>query len=374
MSRYIMINGTFREVSDNELTHAFGRGKERKNHKYVSREWKKNKWIYTYPDEGKHDISKSAKVTSATNTKKTSTSSKPYVSKEYLEEVGYNSKKNDSSTNSSTSKVDSGKNAVGKMTNSSSDYKAESEYNSQKNVYPTNQTNSTNSTKTKEKKKPFFDRLKDKLGVDERDDYKLAKAKYEVAKERYDDASSAADIAREDWYRNGSDYTHEDHVNFRDTLSESSYWRKTVETRGREYMEAKSDYMKTPMGTFLKASEFISDVADDVGYGVRKAVDKTKDAIEDAAFEVEYATSRAIGIKQKKEYDSAKSYLEKTTENLNKAQGTDRYMAEFFKNQAEERYRKAENAYVGTPLHSIERGIEWVANLFKKKSSKKRKQ
>lgn len=40
-------------ITNDELYHALfgGKGKERKNHKYISREWKKNRWQYTYKNE-----------------------------------------------------------------------------------------------------------------------------------------------------------------------------------------------------------------------------------------------------------------------------------------------------------------------------------
>ena len=41
MSRYIMHNGTFREVTEDELMHW----------KYINKEKKNGKWVYTYPDD-----------------------------------------------------------------------------------------------------------------------------------------------------------------------------------------------------------------------------------------------------------------------------------------------------------------------------------
>lgn len=379
---YITSNGSFRELHDDELAHAVtnGFGKKKTNHKYIDRKWSKGKWVYTYPDE-KKTSGKSISDITKTNTassKMTVNNTAKKASSEYEAELAYNSKKNvypGSKTTGTTGTSSGGKSANNTSTTkkASSEYEAELAYNSKKNEYPSGQNNTS---KTPEKKQSFGDKLKDILGVDERDKYRSTKNKYEAAKDKQDIADAAADAAREDWYRNGGDYTHDDHVDFRSTLSEASSWRKVVETRGREYIEAKSEYMKTPLGTFLKASEFISGIASDVGYTVEKTVDNARDAVKDVAFDVEYAVKRDTGISAKKEHDSAEYALRAAEDQLKKAKANHDssgvYMAEFFLKQAEERYEKAKKAYDGTPMHSIESGLEWVRDLFDKKKRKKR--
>ena len=109
----------------------------------------------------------------------------------------------------------------------------------------------------------------------------------------------------------------------------------------------------------------------DVGYAVEKATDNVKDAVKDAAFDVEYAVKRDTGLYAKNEYDKAEYALRAAEDQLKKAKANHDqsavYMAEFFLEQAEERYEKAQKAYEGTPMHSIESGLEWVSGLFKNK-------
>lgn len=49
MSNYIFSNGQFYEVTDDELSHAWlKKGEQKKDHKYIKREWKNGKWRYYY--------------------------------------------------------------------------------------------------------------------------------------------------------------------------------------------------------------------------------------------------------------------------------------------------------------------------------------
>lgn len=138
-------NGNVRD-SDGELYHF---GWKKKDAKYIKREWKKGKWVYTYPDDKKDAAPK-----------KTDTAKK--TSSEYDAELAYNSQKNswNVTTTSSTdtaNKVSSGKQAV---TKGSSEYEAEVAYNSQKNDYG-NATKKTSETQkqTKKDEKSWVDRL-----------------------------------------------------------------------------------------------------------------------------------------------------------------------------------------------------------------------
>lgn len=353
----------------NHLMHA--KGKAREDHKYISREWKNGRWQYTYEGDSSSRSAKTEAVIkdSGRTTASNSTTGVPKVSKEYLEEVAYNSKKNSFSTKTTTDvkkNVATGKSTVADLTKGSSEYEAEKAYNSQKNVYPTNQSTDT---KTQEKKQSWIDRVKDKLGVDERASYLEAKSKYELASEKRQDADREADAAIEN-YTNGdnskkaSEWLHE-------AVSSHTHWKERAYERGKEYMSAKTKYMKTPMGVFLKAGEAISDAAFDVSYAVEKAVDKTKEAVKDAAHDVEYTVKRDTGISAKKEYDNAEYAVKAAEEQLKKAKqnhnSSAEYMAEFYLDQAEKRYEKAKKAYEGTPAHAIESGIEWIKGLFDKK-------
>lgn len=141
MSNYIFANGTFREVDD-ELMH----------YKYIKREKVKGKWVYTYPTDPKKnpsgkklpmDVTSAAKYAVATAkalktasaignagatlltgnkyvspASKSNNSSAPKYSKEYLEELAFNSQSNKSNGS--------------KTSNSSKSAKASSTTNSKK--------------------------------------------------------------------------------------------------------------------------------------------------------------------------------------------------------------------------------------------------
>ena len=152
---YASSNGDIRG-SDGELYHW-----QLKNHKYVKREKKNGKWVYTYPQEkGGNDKKTTASKPDIKTAIKTA-ANKAYVnsrgnsgvgtgprtmSKEYEAELGYNSKKNEypspKMVSNQSSKVNAGKNAVTADKNTasapkkaSSEYEAEVAYNSKKNDY-----------------------------------------------------------------------------------------------------------------------------------------------------------------------------------------------------------------------------------------------
>jgi hypothetical protein len=180
---------------DGELRHAApNRGWEKDDHKYVKREWKNNRWVYTYPSDTKKNTK--AKTNFADTVKKvTSTAreldakkklenrgklslearsaltrgrnavnNKPWVSKEYLEEVAYNSQKNDGSSATSETKKQTNTNSGTKKPTASAkvskEYQKEVAYNSQKNQYPTDDKTAKSETK---KKTNWFDEAKKKL-------------------------------------------------------------------------------------------------------------------------------------------------------------------------------------------------------------------
>ena len=55
MSKYVIAHGQMQEIRDDELMHiAVAKGEPRKDHKYISREWKNNRWVYTYKNDSKN--------------------------------------------------------------------------------------------------------------------------------------------------------------------------------------------------------------------------------------------------------------------------------------------------------------------------------
>ena len=61
MSKYVIIHGQLRELPENELMHwGIKKGEARDDHKYVKREWKNGRWVYTYPEDLKNTNNKTA--------------------------------------------------------------------------------------------------------------------------------------------------------------------------------------------------------------------------------------------------------------------------------------------------------------------------
>lgn len=124
-----------------------------------------------------------------------------------------------------------------------------------------------------DKAKSVVDTAKDKLGVDERETYKDAKVKYEKAVTKNRDTYQEAKKAIDDYLDNPSHSTSE---NLDSKISDNEFWKERVKTRGEEYMKARTDYMKTPLGTALKVSETIKDIPFEVEYALKKLSKKKK--------------------------------------------------------------------------------------------------
>ena len=137
----------------------------------------------------------------------------------------------------------------------------------------------SNTTKGKEQKslsekaKSVVDTAKDKLGVDEREAYKDAKAKYDNAVNKNRDAYQEATKAIDDYLDNPSRSTSE---NLDSKISGNKFWKATVKTRGEEYMAAKTEYMKTPLGTALRVKEAFDDARIETEYALDRLTKKFK--------------------------------------------------------------------------------------------------
>ena len=119
-----------------------------------------------------------------------------------------------------------------------------------------------------EKARDTINSAKDKLGVDEREAYKDAKAAYENATDKKNEADQEAEKARRRFLDDPkSDYKADDAILKVNMLR---FWREKEQKRGEEYMNAKSEYMDTPLGTALRAKEAI----DDARIEVEIAIDK----------------------------------------------------------------------------------------------------
>lgn len=112
------------------------------------------------------------------------------------------------------------------------------------------------------------DKIKDALGVDEREAYKDAKAAYENATDKKNEADKEAEKARRRFLDDPkSDYKADDAILKVNMLR---FWREKERKRGEEYINAKTEYMDTPLGTALKISEAVKDIP----FEVENAIDK----------------------------------------------------------------------------------------------------
>lgn len=119
-----------------------------------------------------------------------------------------------------------------------------------------------------DKAKSVVNTAKDKLGVDEREEYKDAKVKYEKAVDEKNEAKREADTAIRKAFDNPKIDSYQDYAQLK--IGTHTFWKEAVMTRGEEYMKAKSEYMNTPLGTALKVTETIKDIPFEVEYALKK--------------------------------------------------------------------------------------------------------
>ena len=124
-----------------------------------------------------------------------------------------------------------------------------------------------------DKAKNAVDTAKDKLGVDEREKYKDVKAKYETAVAKSQDTHHETQKAINDFLDNPSSSTSE---KMDSKISDNEFWKRAVKTRGEEYVDARSEYMKTPLGTALRAKEALEDARIEVDAALAKLIRKLK--------------------------------------------------------------------------------------------------
>ena len=125
-----------------------------------------------------------------------------------------------------------------------------------------------------DKAKSVVNTAKDKLGVDEREEYKDAKVKYEKAVDEKNEAKREADTAIRKAFDNPKIDSYQDYAQLK--IGTHTFWKEAVMTRGEEYMKAKSEYMDTPLGTALKVTETIKDIPFEVEYALKKLSNKRK--------------------------------------------------------------------------------------------------
>lgn len=248
---YITSNGSFRELSDDELMHW----------KYTRREKKNGEWVYYY-DNDKLGVK---------NFIDTKITGKAY--KQHAKEASEEKRKVDNEKFSTTqSRIHAEQTSKGysqtdpkvvalkaqeavlskKSTELDKEYaKAEADHatKSLSGIVTSNVKN------LKSNGKAFIDRLKDNIGVDEWRNTEKEKREYEIAAEKYITADNNTRAVEKE-YRNASSEDR-DHDKMHDAYVQSSIRRETKERSWREYSDARSELMSTPLGTIYKAKETI---------------------------------------------------------------------------------------------------------------------
>ena len=248
--------------------------------KYIKRERKGNKWVYTYPND-------KLGVKRFIDTKITGKAYRQHqleaTSKKYEVDA-----KNSSTTQrrihaEQTSKGYSGNDpevialkkeeaALSKQSEALKKEAAEAKANyKNKSVKGALEVDAST---VKRNAKDLVNKAKDKLGVDEREKYQEAKAKYETAKERK--ATAENNLKKFNEAHADTNYKEYPYERSKELHWDNSYWRERVETRGREYVSSKNEYMKTPLGTALRAKEAISDAAFEVSYFLENGLFRKK--------------------------------------------------------------------------------------------------
>lgn len=263
-------------TSDGELCHAIGDWKK-KNAKYVKREWKNGRWVYTYPED--KNSPKNKLKTASNNVKNTVNKAKKAVNdatgitaakrykalSNYASVVSKSKKGNDSTVagESRVSKANQAKEAARKELMNTPIGKIQS---------------ATGDLKKKITK--GANKVKDWAGVDEK--YALDKETKNLqgAKERY---SKAVD-------RDG-------HLNSKDSRREKTAAKYGVKAAEEKWHDANAAFLQTPIGKLTTAKEIGSKWLDSAVKAAGKAKDAVSDAIEKNA-EKKAAEKRAMEEKE----------------------------------------------------------------------------
>ena len=231
-SEYIITSdGSF--VSDDQLIHALARGNKgwvKPNHKYINRKWQNGRYVYTYETD--------------TGTRAVARTASQQAVKENAEQDKF------------VERLNSDKSAL---------------YPSSYDKYRAYQR-STN--------KNVIDKIKDALGVDERDMYKETARNYNKAVRILEDSKNEARKEQEEYnHRRGLDG-----VSQRSIDDAYSSWRSAeriamsdqnyVERYGAAYVSSKKEYFNTPLGKVTKAGEsvesWVSKTIDDMDGWIKK--------------------------------------------------------------------------------------------------------
>lgn len=231
-SEYIITSdGSF--VSDDQLIHALARGNKgwvKPNHKYINRKWKNGRYVYTYETD--------------TGTRAVARTASQQAVKENAEQDKF------------VESLNSDKSAL---------------YPSSYDKYRAYQK-STN--------KSIVDKIKDALGVDERDMYKQTKRNYTAAVKELENSKNKASKKQEtyDRIRNFNSPSQrsidESYTSWRNAERVAATDQHYVERYGAAYVNSKKEYFNTPLGKVTKASEsvesWVSKTIDDMDGWIKK--------------------------------------------------------------------------------------------------------
>lgn len=231
-SEYIITSdGSF--VSDDQLMHTLARGNKgwvKPNHKYIDRKWKNGRYVYTYVTD--------------TGTRAVERTASPQAIKENAEQDKF------------VERLNSDKSAL---------------YPSSYDKYRAYQK-STN--------KSIVDKIKDALGVDERDMYKQTKRNYTAAVKELENSKNKASEKQEtyDRIRNFNSPSQrsidESYTSWRNAERVAATDQHYVERYGAAYVNSKKEYFNTPLGKVTKASEsvesWVSKTIDDMDGWIKK--------------------------------------------------------------------------------------------------------
>ena len=231
-SEYIITsNGSF--VSDDQLIHTLARGNKgwiKPNHKYIDRKWRNGRYVYTYETD--------------TGTRAVARTASQQAVKENAEQDKY------------VERLNSDKSAI--YPNSYAKYRAYQQ--------------STN--------KSIVDKIKDALGVDERDMYKQTHQNYIAAVNELENSKNKASENREtydrirNFYGSSQSSIDDSYTRWRNAERVAATDQHYADRYGAAYVNSKKEYFNTPLGKVTKASEsvesWVSKTIDDMDGWIKK--------------------------------------------------------------------------------------------------------
>lgn len=228
---FISSDGSF--VSNDQLMHALERGNRgwvKPNHKYINRKWKNGRYVYTYETD--------------TGTRAVARTASQQALKENAEQDKF------------VERLNSDKSAI--YPNSYAKYRAYQQ--------------STN--------KSIVDKIKDALGVDERDMYRQTKRNYTAAVNDLENSKNKASENRETYdrirnFNSSSQRSIDDsYTSWRNAERVVASDQHYADRYGAAYINSKKEYFNTPLGKITKAGEsvesWVSKTIDDMDGWIKK--------------------------------------------------------------------------------------------------------